>query len=283
MTGNGVLRTGLAREHEHPHLAGVRQAELPAIGPPAWISASPARATLERGAGDPDLLPRSEPRAELHVSGHLQERAHRVHAERQALHVRAKPAAGHAVLPPPPSKNFSTNVNDEFDPTLPSSLATPKGHNVAIDVNTKGWGFGAQYSYLGNLGALPNQLTIGASLDAGRTDFTQSDQEANFASDRSSIPVGGFVMETQARTTNQYWGSISPIRCRRQRGWMSRWLAATTGPRRKSRILRDQSGADGDHRFNRFNPAVGVTFKPWPVLTAYVATTRACESPRRSS
>lgn len=170
------------------------------------------------------------------------------------------------------SKNSSTNVNDGFDPTLPIEPGNTEGENVAIDVNTKGWGFGAQYSYLGNLGALPNQLTIGASLDAGRTDFTQSDQEANFASDRSSIPVGGFVMETQARTTNQYWGvyftdTLSPA------AWVDVTLAGRYNWAQEK--IQDVSGTnpalDGTHRFSRFNPAVGVTFKPVTALTAYVA------------
>ncbi len=170
------------------------------------------------------------------------------------------------------SKNFSTNVNDGFDPTLPIEPGNTEGENVAIDVNTKGWGFAAQYSYLGNLGTLPNQLTIGASLDAGQTDFTQSEQEANFASDRSNIPDGGFVMETQARTTNQYWGiyftdTLSPA------SWVDITLAGRYNWAQEK--IRDLSGTnpalDGTHRFSRFNPAVGVTFKPVAALTAYAA------------
>ncbi len=170
------------------------------------------------------------------------------------------------------SKNFSTNVNDGFDPTLPVAPGNTEGENVAIDVNTKGWGFGAQYSYLGNLGPLPNQLTIGASLDAGRTDFTQSDQEANFASDRSSIPVGGFVTETQARTTNQYWGVYFTDTLS-----LATWVDVTLAGRYNwaEVKIQDTSGTnpalDGNHKFNRFNPAVGVTFKPMAALTAYAA------------
>lgn len=167
-------------------------------------------------------------------------------------------------------KNFSTNVNDDFDPSQPIAPGNTQGENVAIDLDTNGWGFGLQYSYLGNLGALPNQLTIGASLDAGRTTFDQNDQEANFAADRSNIPVGPFVPETQARTTNQYWGlyvtdTLSPA------SWVDVTLAGRYNWAKVE--IRDTSGTnpalDGDHTFNRFNPAVGVTIKATPTLTAF--------------
>ena len=169
------------------------------------------------------------------------------------------------------SKNYSTNVNDGFDPTQPTAPGNTEGQNVAIDADTQGWGFALQYSYLGNLGAMPNQLAIGASLDAGRTDFTQSEQEANFAADRSSLPVGSFATETQARTTNQYWGlyftdTLSPA------PWVDLTLAGRYNWAQVK--IRDLSGTnpalDGNNRFSRFNPAVGATFKPVPALTAYI-------------
>ncbi|HTO50228.1 MAG TPA: TonB-dependent receptor [Burkholderiales bacterium] len=170
------------------------------------------------------------------------------------------------------SKNFSTNVNDDFDPTLPVDTGNTQGQNVEVDVDTNGWGFGVQYSYLGNLGALKNQLTLGVSLDAARTDFTQSDQEANFAPDRSNLPVGPFSVETQARTDNTYWGlyatdTLSP----------ASWIDITLAGRYNwaEVTIRDLSGTnpalDGNNRFSRFNPAAGVTFKPMPALTAYAS------------
>src|SRR5262245_2043338 len=171
-----------------------------------------------------------------------------------------------------PQQNFSTNVNDNFDPTLPADPGNTEGQNVQIQANTQGWGFALQYSYLANLGALPNQLTIGASLDAGRTNFTQSDQEANFASDRSNIPVGSFVTETQARTTNKYWGlyftdTLSPA------PWLDLTLAGRYNWAQVN--IRDESGTnpalDGNNRFSRFNPAVGATFRPIPAFTAYLS------------
>jgi len=170
------------------------------------------------------------------------------------------------------SSNFSTNVNDDFDPTQPVGPDNTQAQNVQIDVSGKGWGFGVQYSYLGDLWSTKNQLTIGASLDAGRTDFTQSDQAANFADDRSNVPVGDFITVTQARTTNSYWGlyltdtlSLTPSVDVTLAGRYN-WAQVK---------IRDLSGAnpdlDGDNNFSRLNPAVGVAYKATKALTAYAS------------
>jgi len=169
-------------------------------------------------------------------------------------------------------KNFSSNVNDGFDPAQPVAPGNTQAQNVQIDVDTESWGLGLQYSHFGNLGAMPNQLSVGASLDAGRTDFNQSEQEANFSADRASLAAGPFVLETQARTTNQYWGlyvtdTLSP----------AAWVDVTLAGRYNWAAVKieDLSGANpalaGDHRFSRFNPAIGATFRPAAGLTAYAS------------
>ena len=101
-----ILRARLAGQHEHAHLAGVRQAELPRSGHQPGFQLHGREQHAERGAGDPDLLPRPEPRAELHVSRHIQERAHRVHAQRQAFDLRSEPAAGQPLLPRAPEQEL---------------------------------------------------------------------------------------------------------------------------------------------------------------------------------
>jgi outer membrane receptor protein involved in Fe transport len=168
------------------------------------------------------------------------------------------------------SRSFSTNVNDDFNPALPVAPGNSQGQNIQDDVATGSWGFGVQYSYLGDAGAMKNRLTIGAGLDAGRTDFSESRQEANFAPDRSSVPAGDFALATQAHTTNSY-----------QALYATDTLSATpktdiTLAGRYNRALvkiRDASGAnpalDGDSRFARFNPAAGAAHRSSDSLTAY--------------
>src|SRR5262245_32694214 len=169
------------------------------------------------------------------------------------------------------SSTFSTNVNDDFDPALPIAPGNTQGQNIQDDVATSSWGVGLQYSYLGDAGAMKNRLTLGASIDAGRTDFSENRQEANFAADRSSIALGDFSVVTQARVNNSY-----------QALYVTDTLSVTpqvdvTVAGRYNRALvkiRDTSGTnpalDGDSRFNRFNPAAGATYKASDSLTAYV-------------
>ncbi|HET7765687.1 MAG TPA: TonB-dependent receptor [Burkholderiales bacterium] len=168
------------------------------------------------------------------------------------------------------SNTFSTNVNDGFDPTQPIAPGNTQGQNIQDDVATSSWGVGLQYSYLGDAGAKKNRLTLGAGIDAGRSDFSESRQEANFANDRSNIPAGDFSLVTQARVNNSY-----------QALYVTDTLSVTpqvdvTVAGRYNRALvqiRDTSGTnpalDGDSRFSRFNPAAGATWKTSDSLTAY--------------
>ena len=168
------------------------------------------------------------------------------------------------------SRNFSTNVNDDFNPAQPAAPGNSQGQNIQDDVDTGGWGFALQYTYLGDAGTMKNRLTLGAGIDAGRTDFTESRQEANFAADRSSVALGDFAVVTQARIANSY---------------QALYLTDTLSPTPKTDItvagrynralvkIRDTSGAnpalDGDSRFSRFNPAAGATYKASDTLTTY--------------
>src|SRR5215831_18289516 len=168
------------------------------------------------------------------------------------------------------SRTFRTNVNDDFDPAQPIAPGNTQGQNIQDDVTTSSWGVGLQYSYLGDAGAMKNRVTLGASVDAGRTDFSESRQDANFAADRSNIPVGDFSLVTQARISNNY-----------QALYVTDTLSVTpqvdvTVAGRYNRALvqiRDTSGTnpalDGDSRFSRFNPAAGATWKTSDSLTAY--------------
>lgn len=177
---------------------------------------------------------------------------------------------GNAYMRSLKSRNFSTNVNDDFDPAQPAAPGNAQGQSIQDDVSTGGWGLGLQYTYLGDAGTMKNRLTLGAGIDAGRTDFTESRQDANFAADRSSVALGDLAVTTQARVANTY---------------QALYVTDTLSPTPKTDLtlagrynralvkIRDQTGAnpalDGDSRFSRFNPAAGATYKASDALTAY--------------
>jgi len=119
---------------------------------------------------------------------------------------------------------------------------------------------------------MENRFSVGGGVDMARTDFVENDQEASFAADRSNVPLGGFVTGTQVRTENQYYGLYATDTLS-----LTRRLDLTLAGRyNRARIkIADSSGTNpalnGTHTYNRFNPAVGLTFKPTDRLTAYAS------------
>ena len=82
-------------------------------------------------------------------------------------------------------RNFSTNINDDFDPTSPIVPGNTQGLNVQDNTTTQGYGAGLQFSHLGKLAGFDNRFTIGGSADLGQSYFEENQQDANFAPDRS--------------------------------------------------------------------------------------------------
>jgi outer membrane receptor protein involved in Fe transport len=171
-------------------------------------------------------------------------------------------------------RNFSTNINDNFDPSVAIATGNTQGVNVQDNVTTDGYGAGLQYSHLGKLAGRENRFTIGAGIDASRSDFSEAQQEANFASDRSSVPfdTGAFTTNTQVGTTTRYYGLYATDT------WsLTKRLDLTLAGRynRAQVDINDQTGLkpalNGKNTFNRFNPAVGLTFKPSDAFTAYAS------------
>jgi outer membrane receptor protein involved in Fe transport len=169
-------------------------------------------------------------------------------------------------------RNFSTNVNDDFDPTSAVGPGNFEAQNVQDNATTEGYGAGVQYSHLGKIGGRNNQFTIGASVDAAETDFSEAHQDANFAPDRSNIVQDDFSTVTQVRTTNQYYGIYATDTFS-----ITQRLDLTLAGRynRAEVKITDQTGLNSDlngkSTFNRFNPAAGLTFKPSDTLTTYVS------------
>src|SRR5581483_8406880 len=136
------------------------------------------------------------------------------------------------------SNIFNSNINDAFDVTAPA------GHD--------------------------NQLTVGLSYDRGDTRFKQFEQEATIAPDRSTASAAPRALETDLRATTRYYGlyltdtfSVS-----------DRVDLTLAGRHNRATLeLDDQLGTvlNGDHRFQRFNPAAGLTYNPSPALTTYLS------------
>jgi outer membrane receptor protein involved in Fe transport len=170
------------------------------------------------------------------------------------------------------SNNFSSNVNDAFDGTGPGDACngTPgdtecPASNDKSEIDTDGFGGTLQFTLLRQLFAHDNKFTIGASYDEGKTTFTQFEQEAIFSADRGTVEEEAFELETDVDTKNRYYGiyltdtwSINPITHLTLSG---RYNWADVEIRNRSGDPADDD-LNGDHSFERFNPAVGLNWNP---------------------
>lgn len=122
----------------------------------------------------------------------------------------------------------------------------------------------------------PNTLVGGVSLDHGVTRFSASSEIGTLTADRTVAPVGLIIQQPD--------GEIAPVSVRSTTTYAGVYvsdtldvtdaLALTAGGRLNVArvVLDDQLGTalNGSHRFTRFNPAAGATYKVTPGLTGYV-------------
>jgi iron complex outermembrane recepter protein len=183
--------------------------------------------------------------------------------------------------------NFSSNVNDDCK-TIAGNCssgilaggADPQAFNDRSKIETNGYGGSLQLSLLGDLGGRKNNFTVGASADIGRTDFSQTQENADFTSDRGTVGTGVSTLQTDVKTTNDYYG----LYFTNVYSFSERWHLTLSGRYNWAHItIEDKTGLDpalnGDHTFTRFNPAVGLNFNPNPALTTYVSYSQGMRAP----
>jgi len=174
--------------------------------------------------------------------------------------------------------NFNSNTSDDFTggacpPDCPAA-------NVQSATDQATYGATVQFSLLRALAGFENKLTIGTSYDHGDTRFTQAQQNAVFTSDRNTIGVDDFVVNTDVKGTNTYTGlfatdtfSFNEIT----------HLTLSGRYNRASVSVRDQTGTtpdlNGDNLFVRFNPAAGLNYNPSKALNTYVTYNEGMRAP----
>src|SRR5258706_4086301 len=171
--------------------------------------------------------------------------------------------------------NFSSNVNDAF-----AGGADPQAFNDSSRIVTNGYGGSLQLSLLGDLGGKKNNLTVGASADLGRTDFSQTQEDANFTPDRGTVGSGVSTLQTDVKTSNDYYGLYFTD----VYSFSERWHLTLSGRYNWAHItIEDKTGLEpalnGDHTFTRFNPAVGLNFNPSAALSTYVSYSQGMRAP----
>lgn len=123
-----------------------------------------------------------------------------------------------------------------------------------------GMGFALQADFTGELAGRDNLFTIGATLDQADVEFAASTELGALDETRQAIPGGVYVgeaftgLETSTSTTGFYLSNTFSLGERTT-------LTVSGRYNRTHVVLEDQidDDLDGDHTFDRFNPAVGLT------------------------
>jgi outer membrane receptor protein involved in Fe transport len=180
------------------------------------------------------------------------------------------------------NSGFSSNVNGnggQADAAAgPVDMAQARNNRSEIDQT--GYGLGLQMTLLGQLAGKKNQLVMGASGDFGDARFTQANQDAEFTPARGTVAIGDFQQATDAKTRNSYSGIFFSDAL----SMSERWTLTLSGRYNLARIsIADQTGdapkLNGDHRFSRFNPAIGVNYNPTSKLTIYASYSEGMRTP----
>ena len=146
----------------------------------------------------------------------------------------------------------------------------------------RAYGGTAQQSFLSDVLARENQLIVGASWTQGLADFESQVEVSRLNPDRTTTRSGRFVpdgdtrIDTRTRTWSLFFTdtfSVTPD------------LALTLSGRFNSTrvVIRDRSGTapelNGDHNFDRFNPAGGIAWQAHPLMNVYASYSESARAP----
>jgi outer membrane receptor protein involved in Fe transport len=143
-----------------------------------------------------------------------------------------------------------------------------------------GAGLGLQATLLGSLGSRDNRLTVGLSHDAAEIAYAASTELGALDATRGAIPGGVFLgdaftsLDATIATTGLFLTDVLSLN-------ETTTLTLSGRFNRTDVALEDRLGValNGDHRFERFNPAVGLTMALDDSLTFYASYSEASRAP----
>lgn len=154
-----------------------------------------------------------------------------------------------------------------------------------------------QWTTKARLAGFPHQLTAGATLDVSRVQFSQQTQLAYLNADRSVTPVaawadgvrGGDVdgvpfdnrvqLSGRGHTLGLFVTDTVSIRDNVFLTASGRFDQVTIHNRDQIRAPGSLESLDGDHRFRRFKPSLGVSWSPSPTVNLFANLSESGRTP----
>ena len=178
--------------------------------------------------------------------------------------------------------------------SLPQGEDTVLGGNDSVSVKSYSFGGTLQAVSKARLFSRPNQFLVGTSIDLGQA-RVKSHSELGVLDPRTLVVTGLGIIIDQSLNPNLDPGDVevTPVDLVARTQYygfyfmntldMTDRLAFTVGGRYNiARIeLEDQLGEalNGDHKFQRFNPMVGATYKVDPRLSVYAGYSESNRAP----
>jgi outer membrane receptor protein involved in Fe transport len=164
------------------------------------------------------------------------------------------------------------------------------------DSRQQQFGLSAQATLSGQLQGHANQFTIGVAHDASRVAFRQSSQFGYLNPDRSITPVDFFAdgseidddgspidarvdMDGRTRTASVYATDTLSLSDALHLTLSGRYNRTTVHNRDHITPGGGPGSLDGDHRFARFNPAIGATWSLGRALNLYAGYNEGSRTP----
>ena len=168
------------------------------------------------------------------------------------------------------------DLNDAYDPPFVNEAAVENRTHA----RQRAAGLAVQWSHAG----AEHHIAAGLALDRSHTDFEQTEAEGDLDPDRRVVPT--LARKTNAllrgrSTTRSFYATdtwaLSPalhltLAARHQH---TRVVAIDDG----RAVLGLPTALDGDHRYTRFNPAAGLTWRVAPQATLYGGFSQGSRAP----
>jgi outer membrane receptor protein involved in Fe transport len=157
------------------------------------------------------------------------------------------------------------------------------------------YGISSQLTWMDQVAGKPNRLVIGAGVDASRVNFTQSSQLGYLNLDRSISGVNAFGDGTtdadgapydtrvdlngKIQTWSVFASDTISLQPNLHLTLSGRYNRSTIKNRDQLHLDTDAATLSGDHRFTRFNPAIGLSYSPAQALNLYAGYNESSRAP----
>ena len=166
------------------------------------------------------------------------------------------------------------------------SNSTQNNHGISVQLN---WD--------GTIAGMQHQAVVGAAFDANRVHFTQGSELGYLTADHGVVGVGAFGdgvtggdidgepydtrvdLSARTRTWSLLASDTIALNPQTHLTVSGRYNRSTVTNRDAINPGGGTGSLDGDHRFSRFNPALGITFAASKQLTAYAGFNQGSRAP----